>query len=118
MPYDPERHGPVRVIGPGFNIKTYAVVQTVPPGSVTTYGDVATQLGLRTAARQVGYALAATPVDRDVPWHRVVNSRGMLSFSLETEQGRLQKKLRAREGITVDDKGRVDSFSKLRFVYS
>ena len=82
MPYDPLLHGPRRVVGPGFQENVYAMVRRVPPGTVTTYGDIGRALGLTTIARQVGYALAALPSQRtDVPWHRVVNARGAISVT-------------------------------------
>ncbi len=110
MPYDPSRHGPRRVVGPGFHEWVFEVVARVPEGMVTTYGDVAEVLGLRRAARQVGFALAALPpTRRDVPWYRVVNGRGRLS----TADGR-QRALLAAEGVEVDDEGRLTGFARIR----
>ncbi len=52
-------------LGPGFHQRVYDVVRRVPPGRVTTYGDVALAAGAPRAARQVGYAMAAlTPEQR------------------------------------------------------
>ena len=71
MPYQPERHGPLRVVGPGFYERVYELVKRVPRGRVTTYGDLAKALGLRSASRaffssytqddHVGFRLARTP---------------------------------------------------------
>ena len=58
MPYDPLRHGPKRIVGPGFHEQVYAIVKQVPKGFVTTYGDVGRQLGSSRVARHVGFALA------------------------------------------------------------
>jgi methylated-DNA-protein-cysteine methyltransferase-like protein len=111
MPHDPLVHGPRRVVGPGFHARVHALVRRVPAGFVTTYGDVAEALGLRRAARHVGYALAALPsAARDVPWQRVVNGRGLLSSPDPSRQRRL---LRA-EGIEVDRKGRIARFAEVR----
>ncbi len=113
--YDPRRHGPRRIIGPGFHAKVYEVVVSVPPGRVTTFGDVAARLGLRSAARQVGYALAALPPERDdVPWYRVVNARGMLSPRADGQPSAEQRQLLASEGVDVDERGRVVDFASLR----
>jgi methylated-DNA-protein-cysteine methyltransferase-like protein len=60
-------------------------------------------------ARQVGYALAALPDSHDVPWHRIVNARGEVSprsAALGYEQ--LQRTLLEAEGISFDERGRVD----------
>ena len=52
----PEPGSPQRIVGPGFHARVHALVATVPPGFVTTYGDVATALGSRNVARHVGIA--------------------------------------------------------------
>ena len=114
--YDPSQHGPERIVGPGFYERVYVVVQRVPVGRVTTYGDVAAVLGMRSVARKVGHALAALPEGRrDVPWHRVVNSVGMVSRPPTTESGVRQREALAAEGVEVDAKGRVEDFAVLRF---
>ena len=112
MPYQPERHGPERVVGPGFHERVYAVVRRVPPGCVTTYGDVGKALGLTTIARHVGYALAAlTDAHGDVPWHRVVNGRGRVAPRASAPR---QHALLEGEGIEVSDDGRIGGFSARR----
>lgn len=132
MAYDPAKHGPERVVGPGFFAKVYAVVRTVPAGRVTTYGDVAAALGLRSVARKVGHALAALPdepsphessphesgPDRPAPtpWFRVVNARGCLSRPLSTPAGREQAELLRAENVEVHADGRITDFAGLRFV--
>ena len=93
MPYDPERHGPHRIVGPGFHGKVHALVKKVPAGRVTTYGDVAEALGSRSVARQVGFAMAAVG-DDDVPWWRVVAAGGRLAARSVRVQ---TKALRAEE---------------------
>lgn len=116
MPYDPEVHGPRRVVGPGFHARVYDVVKKIPKGRVTTYGDVASALGLRTAARQVGYALAAIPAERDdVPWHRVVNASGKLSARGADGPSGEQARRLAAEGIALSGAGTVVGFRDVRF---
>ena len=96
-----------RVVKPGFHAEVYAVVREVPAGSVTTYGDVATVLGSPSVARHVGWALAALD-DDDVPWHRVINAKGTISFRGDTGRGELQRARLESEGIVFDERGRVD----------
>lgn len=116
MPYDPEQHGPERVVGPGFFGRVYDVVERIPPGRVCSYGDVAAALGLRSVARKVGHALAGLPPDRgEVPWHRVVNAQGRISRPLDSDSGARQARLLEEEGIEVDPSGRIPAFRRLRF---
>src|SRR5262249_6237009 len=99
----------------GFHERVYAVVRSIPPGRVTTYGDVAAALGLRSAARQVGYALAALPAGRpDVPWHRVVNHAGRVSLRADGRPSAEQRRWLAREGVRVGRPGVVEAFRQRR----
>jgi methylated-DNA-protein-cysteine methyltransferase-like protein len=74
---------------------------------VTTYGDVAAALGSPRVARHVGWALAALR-EEDVPWHRVINSRGRISFKGDTPRAVLQRAKLEAEGVTFSATGRVD----------
>jgi len=86
--------------------RIYAVVQRVPRGRVVTYGQVALLAGLDGHARQVGYALHATPPGEDVPWHRVINAQGRVSQRAEDGFEHIQQQLLEAEGV-VFCKGRV-----------
>ncbi|KAL7652428.1 Alkyltransferase-like protein 1 [Aspergillus niger] len=65
----------------------YSAVQEIPRGRVTTYGHIATLLGYPKRPRQVGISLKHLPAPEtdnffhsgNVPWQRVINSRGMIS---------------------------------------
>jgi methylated-DNA-protein-cysteine methyltransferase-like protein len=86
----------------------YAVVRQIPQGQVATYGQVA-KLALRPGqARLVGYALYRVDLkSSDVPWHRVVNAKGEISYSpLRRGADYVQRSLLETEGITFspDDK--------------
>jgi methylated-DNA-protein-cysteine methyltransferase-like protein len=70
------------------------------PGEVVSYGDVAEEAGFPGAARAVGTIMARP--SRDLPWWRVVTSRGRLVPGHEAEHAR---RLRA-EGVVIAD-GRV-----------
>lgn len=109
--YDPERHGPERVVGPGFHARVFALVRQVPSGRVTTYGELAAALGNRNVARQVGYAMAAV-TDADVPWWRVVAAGGRLTRPA-ADAARQAERLRA-EGIEVLG-DRIRDFAQRRF---
>lgn len=83
----------------------YAIIREIPEGRVMTYGDVALYAGRKRQARRVGYALFALAAP-DVPWWRVVNARGEISFR-PGENGRQRARLEA-EGVEFDLDGRID----------
>lgn len=85
------------------------VVRRVPAGCVATYGTIATLAGSPRAARQVGFALAASSSD-DVPWHRIVGRRGRagVGVSLTGPHADLQRALLGDEGVAVSDDGAID----------
>lgn len=107
-----------RIVGEGFHAKVYAVVRLVPHGRVTTYGDVATILGSPQVARHVGWALSALAESgvEDVPWHRVINSRGLISHRDQHWRATRQHQLLSAEGIDFSEDGRVD-MDRLRWTY-
>jgi methylated-DNA-protein-cysteine methyltransferase-like protein len=77
----------------------YKLVKQVPRGRVSTYGALAKALKLRGGARAAGYALAACPRGRGVPWHRVVGAGGKIRLPEPTAS--LQRRLLESEGIEV-----------------
>ena len=78
-----------------FEERVLAVIRSLPPGDVATYGEVAEEAGSPGAARAVGNVMARCP--DDVPWWRVVTSTGRLVPDHEAEQA---ARLRA-EGVAV-----------------
>lgn len=87
----------------------YAVVRQIPPGQVATYGQVAELAQLPGQARLVGYALYRVPPESDIPWHRVINAKGMVSHStLRLGTDYLQQALLETEGIGFNASGRLD----------
>jgi methylated-DNA-protein-cysteine methyltransferase-like protein len=88
--------------------RIYAVIRRIPRGRVATYGQVAEVAGIPGHARQVGYALHALKTSSTVPWHRVVNARGMISLGAKSGGDPTQQLLLEREGICFDAVGRVD----------
>ena len=91
-----------------FFEQVYLVVRQVPSGKVTSYGAVARMLGHPRAARTVGWAMHSLPADSDVPWHRVINSRGRISTSCEEHGQGLQRAMLEDEGVEFDERGTVD----------
>lgn len=85
------------------------MVRRIPSGWVATYGQVATMAGMPRRARLVGRVLQRLDSATNVPWHRVVNAKGEVSFSLSRNGGDiLQRRLLEKEGIKFDDRNRMD----------
>ena len=61
---------------PEFNAKVYAITRTVPPGQTITYGEIASRLGDKLLARDVGVALGENPCPIVMPCHRVLAANG------------------------------------------
>jgi methylated-DNA-protein-cysteine methyltransferase related protein len=79
--------------------KIYAAVRSIPRGRVSTYGWIAERAGIPRNARLVGYALHAAPASARLPWHRVVNAQGRISFPEGSSAHRRQRTLLETEGI-------------------
>jgi methylated-DNA-protein-cysteine methyltransferase-like protein len=96
-----------------FNQQVWEIVRRVPPGRVTTYGEIARLIPipegmdpkayLAFAPRWVGGAMAACPAD--VPWQRVINSKGEIS---ERPGAQAQRQLLEEEGVQFDQRGKID----------
>lgn len=81
---------PLAACGSAFQRRVRAALQTIPPGEVRTYGEIAHLLG--SAPRAVGQACGANPFPLVVPCHRVVAANGIGGFA------------NARDGYLIDAK--------------
>src|SRR5690554_2470570 len=79
------------------------VARCIPYGRVTTYGAIAKYLGAAKSARMVGWALNGSSVDQDVPAHRVVNRKGLLTGKHHFQGTNLMQQLLESEAIPVKD---------------
>ncbi|MDO6445773.1 MGMT family protein [Colwellia sp. 1_MG-2023] len=86
-------------------VRIWRTVQMIPLGKVATYGQIADLAGLPGRARLVGKALGAVPKTgwdkQPVPWYRVINAQGKISFPLNSEYFLTQKGLLQEEQIIV-----------------
>lgn len=89
-----------------FTTRVHGIVRRIPYGRVLAYGDVAALAGAPRAARGVGQVLRELPNGSNVPWWRVVNSRG--TISLLGYPGGLQRMLLEQEGVRFDRGGRIE----------
>lgn len=87
--------------------RIYGIVRMIPSGKVTTYGQVSRMAG-RCSARNVGYAMSSVPFGSDIPWHRVINNKGMVSIRSDGGTCSAQRQLLEGEGILFDEKDQVN----------
>jgi methylated-DNA-protein-cysteine methyltransferase-like protein len=85
----------------------WQVVQGIPRGHVLTYGEVARLAGMSRAARRVSQAMRRAPRGMTLPWHRVVNAQGKISFP-EDSSGYLRQKNRLEQEGVVFMNGKID----------
>ncbi|WP_055434776.1 MGMT family protein [Lacinutrix algicola] len=83
-----------------FFEKVYEVAKLIPYGRVTSYGAIGNYLGAPRSARMVGYAMNGSHA-KDVPAHRVVNRKGLLTGKHHFEGTNLMQQLLENEGIVV-----------------
>jgi len=98
---------------PSFFEKVYDVVRLIPHGRVTSYGAIAEYLGSRGSARMVGWAMNASHSSKqNVPAHRVVNRKGLLTGKHHFGTTSIMQQLLESEGIKIENDQVVD-FEKL-----
>ena len=83
-----------------FFDKVYDVARLIPYGKVTSYGAIAKYLGAAKSARMVGYAMNNSH-SKDVPAHRVVNRKGLLTGKHHFDGTNLMQQLLESEGVVV-----------------
>lgn len=91
-----------------FFDRVYAVARRIPYGKVTSYGAIAKAIGSGRSARMVGYAMNACGGRDDVPAHRVVNRKGLLTGKHHFDGTNLMQQLLESEGVEVIDNQIVD----------
>ncbi|WP_406685640.1 MGMT family protein [Seonamhaeicola sp. MEBiC1930] len=94
-----------------FFDKVYKVARLIPYGRVTSYGAIAKHLGAARSSRMVGYAMNGSH-DKDVPAHRVVNRKGLLTGKHHFDGTNLMQQLLENEGVKVID-SQIQDFDKV-----
>lgn len=82
--------------------RIWFIVNLIPEGKILPYGKVADLAGLPGRARYVSQALKLAPESKQLPWHRVVNSQGKISFATNSVEYRNQIELLRLENIQVN----------------
>ncbi|WP_136667389.1 MGMT family protein [Flavobacterium sp. H122] len=91
-----------------FFERVYDIARQIPYGRVTSYGAIAKALGTARSARMVGWAMNASHLMDDLPAHRVVNRKGVLTGKHHFDGTSLMQQLLESEGIEVIDNQIVD----------
>jgi len=86
-----------------FFDRVYHVARRIPYGKVTSYGAIANFLASTGSARMVGWAMNAAHSRDDVPAHRVVNRKGLLTGKHHFDGTNLMQQLLESEGIKIVD---------------
>jgi len=90
-----------------FTGNVIRIIGNIPPGKVLSYGRIAFLAGSPRGARQVTTILHSSTGKYDLPWHRVVNSKGRISFGNPAAYS-VQKQLLESEGIVFSHDDRID----------
>lgn len=94
-----------------FSERVVVIARSIPKGKVTTYGRIAKAAGGGAMASQsitaiLGKAYAEGMTD--IPFHRIVYADGRVWMSEQYRKKRLE--LYKKEGIEIDEKGRIKDF--------
>lgn len=86
-----------------FFEKVYRIVRQIPSGRVTSYGAIARYIGAAGSSRMVGWAMNNASKYEDIPAHRVVNRKGLLTGKHHFPGTYVMQQLLEEEGIHVED---------------
>lgn len=87
--------------------RVWYILSKIPKGKVMTYGQLAEMAGSEKYARVVGNILKQLPAGTNLPWHRVINCKGSISFPAGSPQQKKQQKKLEAEGISINS-GKID----------
>ena len=96
-----------------FFERVYKIARLIPFGRVTSYGAIAAYLGAAKSARMVGWAMNNSHNQKDeVPAHRVVNRKGLLTGKHHFKGTNLMQQLLENEGIVIVE-NQIQQFEKI-----
>lgn len=82
-----------------FTKKVMQFIHKIPAGNVATYKQIAELAGKPQGSRGVAWILHTCSTTYKLPWHRVLNSQGKISFERATHNFREQKRRLEKEGV-------------------
>ena len=80
----------MKIKGTKFQMQVWEEIKKIPKGSVKTYKEIASILGMPNSSRAVANACAKNPLIIEIPCHRVIRSDGYLGGY--SGEGGIQKK--------------------------
>ncbi len=102
--------------GKTFGERVVELALTIPPGRVTTYGDLARAAGgTPMTSRSVSGILSKAEMAgvKGIPWHRIVYSGGKVWFDESNRAKRIR--LYRKEKIEVNEHDQIVNFEEIRF---
>lgn len=90
-----------------FTENVIRIISHIPAGKVLTYGAVAALAGSPRGARQVTWILHSSSKKHNLPWHRIVNTRGRISLKMPAAYNK-QKALLESDGIRFSEDDQID----------
>ena len=87
--------------GTAFQKNVLDEIDKIPRGEITTYGQIAKNIGKPKAARAVANACGANPNPITTPCHRVICSNGNIGGYSGTGGVERKKELLRKEGVTL-----------------
>ena len=91
-----------------FTTKVISAVRQIPEGKIATYKQIAGLAGKPHASRGVAWILNTCSTQFKLPWHRVINAQGKISFDKTTHNYRQQKRRLENEGVIFAADGKLD----------
>lgn len=99
-----------------FSARVYDLALQIPPGRVTTYGILAKAAGGGAmAARSITSILGKAPNQAAIPYHRIVYAEGYAWCTDENRDAR--RKVFKKEGVTVNEKGKIQDFEEILYTF-
>jgi methylated-DNA-protein-cysteine methyltransferase-like protein len=91
-----------------FTLKVMKQIKLIPVGRVASYKQIAELAGKPQGSRGVAWILHSCSTTYKLPWHRVLNSKGQISFEKKSHNFRKQKKLLENEGVVLNESGQLN----------
>ena len=91
-----------------FSQMVIKLILQIPAGKVATYGQIAKLAGKPQGSRGVAWILNSCSKSHKLPWQRVLNSQGKISFPVGTAECSQQMRLLKKEGVVFDENQKID----------